>query len=257
MLGKLLKYEAKATARTFIPIYIALLIVSAINRVFRMNNIEMGFTLSVLVIVGLFIALGVITLIMIIQRFSKNLLSDEGYLMFTLPVKISDLILSKLIISFLWTVISGIVAILAILILLGDATFFSQIKELITVANWNYFLEGIRQEFGGNPIFFIVEVPIISLCMYINTVLMIYLSISVGQLPIFNKHRVLFSFITYFIITTVGQWAIMIIGNIIDYSGFSISSNMGLNLITIGCIAVDIALFMIINFILKKHLNLE
>ena len=33
------------------------------------------------------IAAFVITLIVIIQRFYKNLLTDEGYLMFTLPVK--------------------------------------------------------------------------------------------------------------------------------------------------------------------------
>ena len=39
---------------------------------------------------GLFMAAFVLTLIIQIQRFSKNLLGDEGYLMFTLPASVSQ-----------------------------------------------------------------------------------------------------------------------------------------------------------------------
>ncbi|MEG2638949.1 MAG: ABC transporter permease, partial [Clostridiales bacterium] len=37
MLGKLLKYETKATGRTLLPLYAALLIFALINKIF-MNN---------------------------------------------------------------------------------------------------------------------------------------------------------------------------------------------------------------------------
>jgi hypothetical protein len=55
------------------------------------------------------------TLIVLIQRFYKNLLGDEGYLMFTLPVQSWSHILSKLAVSMLWTVVSGGVALCSIL----------------------------------------------------------------------------------------------------------------------------------------------
>lgn len=39
MLGKLLKYEVKATSKTFIPIYISIILISLINVTFMRNNI--------------------------------------------------------------------------------------------------------------------------------------------------------------------------------------------------------------------------
>ncbi len=257
MLGKLLKYETKATARTFTPIYMALIIVSAINRIFRVNNIDIGFNLSTLIIVGLFISLGVMTLIMVIQRFNKNLLSDEGYLMFTLPVKTRDLILSKVMISLLWVVVSSIIGVITVLILLGEAAFFAELGNALTIENWNLLLQGIRDGFGGNPILFLIESLIIVISMYFSTVLTVYLAISVGQLPIFNKHRVLFSFIAYFIFTTVGQWILIMISKLYTTLNIEMSSTMELSIVTLFCVVVNLVLFYGINYILVKHLNLE
>ena len=86
MLGKLLKYELKATSRVFIPLYIAILVVSIVNGLslnLEILNIQ---GLATIVLMCLFISLFVITIVVTIQRFNKNLLKDEGYLMFTLPV---------------------------------------------------------------------------------------------------------------------------------------------------------------------------
>ncbi len=46
---------------------------------------------------------------MIVLRFHKNLYSNEGYLMFTLPVKPQMLLASKTIVAFSWIIISFIV----------------------------------------------------------------------------------------------------------------------------------------------------
>ena len=94
MLGKLLKYELKATARTFLPLYGAILVVSVVVRLafskFEHADLFMG--ISALTLFGLFVALAVLTLLVIVQRFNNNLLSDEGYLMFTLPVSTHSLV---------------------------------------------------------------------------------------------------------------------------------------------------------------------
>ena len=51
-------------------------------------------------------------LIIQIQRFSKNLLGDEGYLMFTLPASVSQHITAKLVVAVLLDVLSVAAAIL-------------------------------------------------------------------------------------------------------------------------------------------------
>ena len=111
MLAKLLKYEFKATARLFIPLYIALITFTLINRVVntvesvqKAIGINIKTILSVISMVGyvvLIISISAITLIIMVQRFYKNLLGDEGYLMFTLPVKTWQNVLNKLIFAVL------------------------------------------------------------------------------------------------------------------------------------------------------------
>lgn len=100
MLGKLIKYEFKACGRTFFPLYIGILVLAAINGLCNNYNIfsigDNGTSLSfsienvqgilMLVLFALFVALFVLTILLTIQRFKKNLLDEEGYLMFTLPV---------------------------------------------------------------------------------------------------------------------------------------------------------------------------
>ena len=120
MLGKLLKYEIKATARTFLPMYALLIVFALINKFFMAVNADylripriIAMSVFVVVIVGIC----VMTLIVTIQRFNKNLLTDEGYLSFTLPVKAHTHIDSKMIVSLMWSLLSVIVSFIAIFVM--------------------------------------------------------------------------------------------------------------------------------------------
>ena len=256
MLGKLIKYEYKSTARTFFPIYIALLLVAVINRVFRMGDIDMAWGISTLALVGLFIALGVLTIIVIVQRFNKNLLGDEGYLMFTLPVNSEQLILSKLVISIVWTAISGIVAFMTFLILVGDAPFF---KELFTDWQWLWaeFTIVVQKEANINsPTLFLVIILAMSLLSYISFIFTVYLSLAAAQLPAFNKHRGIVGFAAFFVINVVISIGSQIISVFIPryvLNSFTSVASLAISATLILCII----LFIGIKWILDRHLNLE
>ena len=119
MLGKLMKYEVRSCGRIFFPFYIMGLIFSLIAALFiNFDNYEHNF--SVLYIVGifaglaLFIAAIVLTILLIVQRFNKGLLEDEGYLMFTLPVSQKTLVLSKFLTSLLFIILTSIVGMICI-----------------------------------------------------------------------------------------------------------------------------------------------
>lgn len=127
MLGKLMKYEIKATQRIFLPLYGLILVFALLIKVFMLFNIQnargmaiIPFVITMIIYCVLIAAVCVMTLVVTIQRFNKNLLGDEGYLSFTLPVKVHSHIDSKMIISLMWTVLSLIVSAVSIFILASD-----------------------------------------------------------------------------------------------------------------------------------------
>ncbi|TQW45448.1 ABC transporter permease, partial [Clostridioides difficile] len=138
MLGKLLKYELKASGRIFIPLYIAILIVAVFNGIFMNTNILQVQGIGILVLTSLFMALGVLTIVVTIQRFRKNLLGDEGYLMFTLPVSTSSLILSKCITALIYAVLSFIVAVFTFGVLMLFGTSGILLPEILDLFNTSF-----------------------------------------------------------------------------------------------------------------------
>jgi hypothetical protein len=107
MLSKLLKYEFKDTARTIPLLYLVGLIFAGLV-LFSVKLLHIQwfqFTTSV-VLMLLGIAVSIITFVIIVMRFYKNLYSNEGYLMFTLPVKPGLLLASKSIAAFFWMILS-------------------------------------------------------------------------------------------------------------------------------------------------------
>ena len=134
MLGKLIKYELRATRRTMLPLYAALLVIALLTRLsmsslFVQNGMaHHGLLNFIAVALGtafglLTFAVGFITLFLMAQRFQKNLLGDEGYISFTLPVTASQNIAAKLITSIVWFFSSFVVEILATIILTAQMRF--------------------------------------------------------------------------------------------------------------------------------------
>jgi hypothetical protein len=107
MLKQLLKYEFKATKSLYFGLYLALALLSVVLGVsFRQENAWADNTnfgrLEVILMVlylSVIFAIAVLCFVSMVQRFYKNLLGREGYLMHTLPVTETQLILSKLITS--------------------------------------------------------------------------------------------------------------------------------------------------------------
>lgn len=196
MLAKLIKYEFRATARIFLPFYLVLIVFAFINRFFsmetmvRLESTMVEFQISspaglmyVLLRVAYFaliVAILVTTLLVMIQRFYKNLLGDEGYLMFTLPVSPWHHIVSKLTAAVVWTLTSCLVTLLSIVILAARAGF------------WNTFLEtmgAIRDAIGISGL---IVYPGTALVGLLSGMLMLYAAMALGHL--YSRHRILASF---------------------------------------------------------------
>ena len=261
MLGKLLKYELKATSRVFIPLYIAILVVSIINGLslnLEIFNIQ---GLATIILMCLFISLFVITIVVTIQRFNKNLLKDEGYLMFTLPVSSKSLVLSKYLTSLIWTFLSFIVALLSFTIIFIIPTY--------KYFDYSYFINEFNLLFSNmlslnilGQFFKIILLMVISYTIFIFNV---YLSLSVGQLPIFNRFRNISSFIGFLVINLLISHAQNIVSLFVNDTSVNIETidyvtsivSKGLNVATIINIIIILILFFATTYILDKKLNLE
>ena len=269
MLRKLLKYEFKATGKTFLPLYGALLIVSVIQKiffetgVFETNNTVLALLSASIPMIfsGLIVALMAVTVVTMVQRFSKNLLGQEGYLMFTLPVKTSVLIWSKLIAAWVWSMLSMVVAILAFVI-----TFFGFVEWEMVLREMRDVILYITQNF--NVALLIFEFSILMLFASASSILTIYLALSVGQLV--YKHRMLVSVGAYVGISIIVNNVLGAIFVAVGESGIgeniermleSLSDMAAVNLIMVLLIlfaAIQaVVYFICTNKILTKKLNLE
>lgn len=268
MLGKLMKYEIKGTARLLLPVYAALLVMTLLNKIFlSINSQATGFIMttgiSMALYVCIIIALVVMTFIVIIQRFYKNLMTDEGYLMFTLPVPTWQQIVSKLIIALMWSFVCGIVIMLSIMILAIDGTSLQYMGE---------FFQELGRAFnspqGGQAIVILIELFILMVVGICSNVLQIYTSISVGQL--FGRHKIIAAFGAYIVINLILQiiFTTMTVSFALTSDTSMINAffnnmdpvaavNWMLNIGTLGNLVLAAIYFVATNYILKNKLNLE
>ena len=260
MLGKLLKYEIKACSLKFLPIFGALIAFGLMLNVLTHITVDSVFVvIVVMALVGLYTALGVITIMTILQRFSSNLLSDEGYLMFTLPVSTEKLLLSKLINSILWMILSILVMVLGAVATLANRDFYLAVQEL--VIKFSYIFELITAE----HIWLAVATLAVLLTQAIYFVLSVYFSLTVSQIPLVIKHRKAATFVT-FLVTNIATsvFAGFLFENIMPnmygmgIGVFAATEYMHTMLIAaLTNLAFSAVLFFAASFILKKHLNLE
>lgn len=259
MLNKLLKYEFKSTGRTFLPIYGALLITAFLTRLFVFNkDFSNSFFLGIFQVVlsslfgFLLMAVFILTLVVSLQRFYKNLLGEEGYLSMTLPVKPWQHICCKSLTSLVWYILSSIAAFLAFVILayekgmLGD--FFKAIVTLIRRGSLNAQILTACGEF-----FLFAALGILAFTM------MLYASMALGQLNA-NK-RLLTSFGAFLALNFLVQILMGVLGNLAVQWVFPMSSRWALNVALLLSIVVELfflaGFFAITNYILSRKLNLE
>ena len=269
MLKKLLKYELKATGRIMLPLYLVLILASVtmacgIRITDSMNGRGTVFAvimimLSAVVIMGVFI----IATLLLLSRFYKNLLSNEGYLMFSIPVTTMQNILSKILSALLWIILAGITGLIcgALMVnILEDGTSVQdQIRNF-----WNIFLKTYGERKALLAMILGTAGVILS---FVETIVKVYAAMALGHQ--WGSHRLLGSFLAYFgfsIVEGVLQYFLRIpfrhitaidvqpAGTVLADTGFS----MGVIYLMLGIAAAGILIYGFITwYFLDRKLNLE
>jgi len=200
---KLIKYELRATARPILSLYVMLLLISIINHFFWRGewgngNDSTAFLVSLFGVISsllfsfLICTVLALTAALMIQRFYRNLLGDEGYLMFTLPVPTWKLIASKAAVSALWTIASGIAVIAAGMIVSMSA---EEILHNFGGAFWEMFSALLPGRLPPSEILFVLQIFFMFLLLLFDVILAVYAAIAIGHL--WQKHRILGAFLAF------------------------------------------------------------
>lgn len=274
MLRKLLKHEFRATGRIMLPMIVILLATSvAANLSLRylLNSRAWFFNMVggllmvafVVAIIGVF----VVAFVLMVQRFYKNLLQDEGYVMLTLPVSIHQHIWSKLIVSSVWFIVTTLAVILASCITVFD---IGVVKEIFR--GLGALLEELRKlqaYYAINGTAIAIELIVLTFLGLVAMCLQFYAALAAGHsLP---THKMAWSVVWYFglqfVFQLLGVCAIQLLDqlNFFDWDIFypeihldvMAGIHIGMMLLILGTVIYGAVFYAITTFFLKKRLNLE
>ena len=286
MLTKLLKHEFRATARIMGPLYLVLLAV-ALGFNFSARLMDSGnFVLNMLAALvvmayvvaitavfivafilmlqrfGLFMAAFVLTLIIQIQRFSKNLLGDEGYIMFTLPASVHQHVWSKLIVSAVWFIATGVVVFLSVFVAAFNVSFLTDLASVFPKL-----FQQMTAYYAVNGTVFALELLALMLAACMSFSLQFYAALAAGHS--FANHKILsvaFFFAFQFVVQMAGAIVLVLLdeGPLHQFLltlDFQLTGVAAVHFTMVALLLLTVlygAIFYIVTTItLKKRLNLE
>jgi len=243
MFWNLVRYEFKNVNKWFLALYAAVLSLSVIigiqgstlsSTYYQDKGVVMLVFLS-LVFGGLVITLGISTLILIIQRFKGSVYDRRGYLTLTLPVSEHQILSSKLLGAFVWSLSSTVVFLLSLYIIIA------MIQPDAFISNFaEYMLKNYTDDFWLALISYIFNTLAGILC--------IYLSISIGQL--FNEYRTALAVVAYIAIQIVLGFITLNLRIDFDY-------NWVLSFEIFKDLILSVGFYLGTYYILKNKVNLQ
>lgn len=257
MLGKLLKYEIPAMGRKLLPLYVAwsaTALLLGLTTQSAESKSEFMVVISALLYTAIATAIFVMTIILIVQRYSNSLLGDEAYFNHVLPVSVSEHIGNKAISATLWIFVTLLVAIFTgILIGIGALIVSGEFISLRDLFRAFYEID-LPKHFG----LYAIEVLILTVTGIVKTIMQIYAAITIGHQV--QNRTTLASIGAYIVIlifeSSVGRAMLPLFINL-EYSadGF-VNFNRVFIPGFIMAVIFSVIYFFICKYLMEKRLNL-
>ena len=222
MLGKLIKHEFRATGRLMAPLFGALLLLAVFVRVSDLILsaadapvfFEALNALLLVVYVLAILGVTVFATILMIKRFHQNFLTDEGYLMFTLPTSVHSLLWSKLITAALFFIFTFLAEALSVAIVVWRG---GLAREMFT--GFADFFRRLDSYYMANGLAFALETLALLFVSLLVTCLLFYAPMSIGYS--FANHKGLLSVVFYFVIQAILQiFGVAVLSGVVSDTAF-------------------------------------
>ena len=259
MLGKLIKQELRATSRVMLPLVAAVLvlaILTGVSVVMLDREQDIGFmtvvfVLTIITFTVCVFAVCVTALVIMIERFYKNLLGSEGYLMFTLPVSVDALVWAKLITSFIWFAVTAVAVMLAgLLMVIVSASHAFTGEELVYIRS--VVGEVFARLGAGNVIGLTLEILVTLFLVSVSTCLHFYFAMAIGQS--FANRKAAWSVVFYFVISIGVSLLSSAVLAALSASGLADSLKITVDSLTVSGSFAAVHLMLIANIIVSAVL---
>ena len=276
MLRKLLKHEFRATGRIMLPLSLIVLgtavganlsvrvLMETSNKVLNL----LGGLLIAAFAVAIF-GVCIMSMVVMVRRFYKNLLQDEGYVMMTLPVSVHQHIWSKLLVSAVWFALTIVVVCLAAFIVAFDVGFVQELvqgfrelfREISRYLNAYYAINGtvILLEF--------LAICFVGCCVMC---LQFYAALAIGHS--FPNHKMAWSVLWFFVLQFATQMLAGSLFALLDESWLhhllmawtdswnlsgTAATQLMMLIVLLGEVLYGAVYYFLTTWSLKKRLNLE
>ena len=216
MLSKLIKYDIRSTWRDFAGVYLSILLgVLILPQLFNhfsnnaIVNLAAGFLAT-----GIIISTIVIMIIMLFRIFNANVFSKQGYLTMTLPVTPTQIVASKLLVSTMWIVLTGIVAIV------GLGIFILGLSDVTPSGITTGFMK-LLSVLDGRGVMAAALVVVGMILSSVKEVAKLFLACSIAHLKQLNRFRVLLGILSYFVLSWMEVLIVQALGLIASLFPFS------------------------------------
>ena len=263
MFGKLLKYDLRATLRTLLPLWLTTIGLSVVCTLLYGTHIvpqtAMGrFLLLILPSIALVLLMGAmftVSVVYMVRGFSRGLLGQEGYLMFTLPVSTGSLVASKALSALIVEVLTAVAFAACVAVLVTMNATWAEVRDGL-----REMARAMREVMDRQPDFLptLCVVIVIALLWMLSFNLQTYLACAVGQLA--QKHRTALGIVAFCAISILQ-------GELIPWAFelFPHEMHAEMDVVCSGCLwgAVVVPLvisaiyFALTRWILARRLNLE
>jgi len=284
MLGKLLKHEFRYMSKICLPTLLIMLGICIAGRgitllVSRFAAESVTAALEALMFSGTYIAViasSVVVTIVTVVRFYRNMVRDEGYLMFTLPVTVSQLIISKLITALTWQILGAIATVIAFAVSLVNSVLWRD-----TYSGYGIVIENTELDFmfgdmieyfrpyTSQIVVFLILLIVMALVSSVMGILMYYAAIALGQLM--RGSRVVSAVAAYIGLNFVSQIVMslvsvpvmsamtrnLVMGDTPQVGDVIGQINIVMVIFTLVALLIASTLYLITHSVLSKRLNLE
>ena len=203
MLGKLIKYDIRSTWRDFAAVYLSILLgVIVLPLIFR--NVENPLIDA---IAGFVAAAIVIMIAMFFKIFNTSVFSKSGYLTMTLPAASSQIVTSKLLVSAMWIVLTGIVSFIGVCLFVWNSapltdTDITSLKKVLSLI-------------GTREILLITLTAAVIVVSTVKEIAKLFLACSVAHLRQLGRFRIPIGILSYFVFSWLEVIVLRIAGFVI------------------------------------------
>ncbi|MCI8357316.1 MAG: hypothetical protein HFI51_04090 [Lachnospiraceae bacterium] len=264
MLGKLMKYEWKATWKLLIPLNLFIVVMSILAyitiqlRFFDSDNdlvMMTGMLLLMTYVLSMFV-ISIVTVIYLIYRFYTSVYGEEGYLLHTLPVDKHHIIVAKAVVSVSWIIINIMLIYLSVLFLISTQQWFVE----TIVDGFDFYIEAMN---GYDRIgaFEVIMTMIASFFALLARALKVSACVSLGQLS--ANHKILSSIGFYYAIYIVQRMFTLIfymiqtlVASATDYSFYGAYSTSWIYTL-LSSLIYCAAFYFLTWYMMDRKLNLD